>query len=179
MRQCLRKALVVQDGWAVWQPGRSTVGRDQPALCTSLNRTCTANTLIIVMNKISRYMYPYTYSAPKPQVAEFPQFCFKLQLLQKPEYCVLNYPDNSTHNLFICHWVSWTYPREPGHCLKMFRTEIPPASHTLCYSFAGPFNALCHRNVTLCFSSASRLRYPAWLYPSHTFLSACSPRGHS
>lgn len=86
----MKKALVVQDGWALWQPGCSTLGTDQPALCISLNKTCTANTLVIVMNKISRYMYPYTSSAPKHQVAEFPQFCFKLQLLQKPEYCMLS-----------------------------------------------------------------------------------------
>lgn len=68
----MRKALVVQEGWVVWQPGRSTGGRDQPALCTSLNRTWAANALIIARNKINRYTYPHTSSAPKPQVAEFP-----------------------------------------------------------------------------------------------------------
>lgn len=91
VRQCMSKALVVQEGWVVWQPGRSTEGREQPALCTSLNRTWTANALLIVRNKINRYMYLHTSSAPKSQAAQFPRFCFKPQYCKnQSEYCMLN-----------------------------------------------------------------------------------------
>lgn len=81
MRQCMRTAPVVQEGWAVWQEHSG----EGPACSVHLikqnmDSKCTCH----CKNKISRYVYPCTSSVPKPQAAEFPQFCFKPQLPQKP-----------------------------------------------------------------------------------------------
>lgn len=74
---------------------------------------------------------------------KFLQFCFKSQLPQKMvRILCVKLTWWLTQKLLICHWVYWAYLRDLEHCLKLFETETPTTSCTLCNSFAGQFNVL-------------------------------------